>query len=159
MSGKSAAPGSPGGWPLAPVASWQGDRLGYAVGIADIADLVGAPFDLASFRQVPQYIYVGDLDRNDALDTRGLPEEERNAICALLDCRPEPYISDRWPLAEQIYDSVQANAQFVIYPGVAHTITDEMFEDVKNFFATHKSVDVKPRQVGFLPSIILLLDQ
>jgi len=156
---RAAAPGSPGGWPLAPVASWQGKRLGYAVGIAGITGLVGESLDLASFRKVPHYIYVGDLDRNDALDTRGLPEEERNAICALLDCRPEPYISDRWPIAQEIYDSVQASAQFVIYPGVAHTITSEMFEDVKNFFASHKPLNVKPASGGMLPAIYLLLDQ
>jgi hypothetical protein len=154
---RAAAPGSPGGWPLAPVANWQGTRLGYAVGVADNTALVGQPFDLASFRKVPQYIYVGDLDRNDALDTRGLPDAEKNAICALLDCRPEPYISDRWPIAEAIYDSVQADAQFVIYPGVGHGITDQMFNDVKNFFTSHKTTHVPGRAH---PSInILLLDE
>jgi hypothetical protein len=76
-----------------------------------------------------------------------------------LDCRPEPYISDRWPIAQEIYDSVQASAQFVTYPGVAHTITFEMFEDVKNFFASHKPLNVKPASGGILPAIYLLLDQ
>jgi len=56
-------------------------------------------------------------------------------------------------------EMVQARAQFVIYPGVAHTITYEMFEDVKKFFASHKPVDVKPAQGGLLPAIKLLLDE
>jgi hypothetical protein len=68
---RAAAPGSPGGWPLAPVSEWwNGTTLRYPVGIADIESLTGKPFDLADFKKVPQYIYVGDKDTNDALDTR-----------------------------------------------------------------------------------------
>jgi hypothetical protein len=153
---RAAAPGSPGGWPLAPVANWQGRRLGYAVGIADLAELTGKPFDLATFRKVPQYIYVGNMDRNDALDIRGLPEDEKDAICLWLDCRPEPYISDRWPKAQEIYESVQAKARFVIYPGVAHTITPELFEDIRNFFASHKPEEIQTSPKA-LPGVLKLL--
>jgi hypothetical protein len=149
---RASASGSGGGWPLAPVANWQGKRLGYPVGIAGLAELVGKPFDLATLRKVPQYIYVGDQDQNDALDTRVLPENEKTAICDWLDCGPLPYISKRWPHSQEIYESVQANAQFVIYPGVAHTITRQMFDDVQNFFQSHK-----PEKTKALPGVLMLL--
>jgi dienelactone hydrolase len=149
---RASASGSGGGWPLAPLANWQGKRLGYPVGIAGLADLIGKPFDLATLRKVPQYIYVGDQDQNDALDTRVLPEDEKKAICDWLDCEPLPYISKRWPYSREIYESVQANAQFVIYPGVAHTITRQMFDDVQNFFESHK-----PEKTKALPGVLMLL--
>jgi pimeloyl-ACP methyl ester carboxylesterase len=135
---KAAAPGSPGGWPLAPIASWQGVPLKYAVGIADLEALTGSPFDLDTFRQVPLYIYVGDVDTNDALDTRGLTADEKSQVCQLLNCSPNPVLAQRWPLAEAMYDSVGANARFVIYPGVAHTITPQMFTDIADFFSEHR---------------------
>jgi hypothetical protein len=135
---RAAAPGSPGGWPIAPVASWKGAPMRYPVGVADLAALVGSSLNLSAFRRVPQYVYVGDLDRNDALDTRGMPESEKNAICALLDCRPEPYISNRWPISEAIHRSVNVFNGFVIYPNVAHTITETMFNDLLGFFRKYK---------------------
>ena len=137
---KAAAPGSPGGWPTAPVPGWDlpspygVTTLRYPVGIADVESLTGKPFDLQTYKRVPHYIYVGFMDNNDALDTRGIPADEVIAICAWLDCSPLPWIADRWPISESIYDSVDANAQFVVYPGVDHTITEQMFSDIKNFF-------------------------
>jgi hypothetical protein len=135
---RAAAPGSPGGWPLAPVSKWWGGTtLRYPVGIADVQSLTGQPVDLAGVRRVPQYIYVGDNDTNDALDTRGLPPDETAVICAHLGCGPIN-ISTRWPIAEEMYESVGISDQFVIFPGVAHTITDQMFDDVLHFFMAFK---------------------
>lgn len=147
----ACAPGSPGGWPLAPVPIWQGTNYRYPVGIFDLAALTGGAFDLDTLRNVPQYIYVGNLDQNDALDTREFPDDEKNAICALLDCRPNPYISDRWPIAKQIYDSVQARAEFKVYPDVAHTITGRMLTDIRQFFEKHDATRID------LAEIILIL--
>jgi hypothetical protein len=153
---QAAAPGSPGGWPLAPVTAWEGTTLRYPVGIADVADLVGVPVDLAAFRRVPQYIYVGDLDQNDALDLRDFPQDEVDYICALLDCRPAPYISDRWPIAEAMYEAASVSDEFVVYPGVAHTISMEMFADVRAFFERHRDPRT-PGRVDLIPLIGPLL--
>jgi hypothetical protein len=150
---KAAAPGSPGGWPIAPVSSWNIPSYGtttlrYPVGMADVETLSGKPFNLDAFRQAPFYIYVGDIDNNDALDTREFPQNEVNAICSWLDCDPLPWIADRWPISETIYDSVNADGQFVNYPRVAHTITEEMFTDIGNFFEQHRTPVVTHSQQG-----------
>ena len=136
---KALAPGSPGGWPTAPISEWDGTTLWYPVGVADVEQLIGNPFDLNTFRTVPQYIYVGDQDTNDALDIRGMPQEDRDGICALLNCSPNPYIANRWPISEQMYNSVGANAEFQIYPGVPHSISTQMWLDLKNFFQRHNT--------------------
>lgn len=137
---RAVAPGSPGGWPIAPLGQWNGITLRYPVGVADVEQLTGAPFDLNTFVKVPQFIYVGDIDTNDALDVRDMPQEERSQICALLNCNPNPYLATRWPVAEQMYDAVGANAQFMVYPGVGHNYSSQIWSDLTNFFLQHKSV-------------------
>jgi hypothetical protein len=149
---RAAAPGSPGGWPLAPVVSWNQIPMYYPVGHLDLEALIGVPVKLNLLQKVPQYIYVGGLDRNDALDTRAFPEEDRQAICTLLDCSLNPLLADRWPIAEQMHAAVNIPNTFVVYPGVAHTISAEMFSDLLAFFEAHK-----PSTTGTNPSIPLLL--
>ncbi|MGC9450043.1 MAG: Ig-like domain-containing protein [Oceanipulchritudo sp.] len=135
---KAAAPGSPGGWPAAPVTQWQGTALPYPFGIKDLQPIAGQGFNLQAFKQVALFIYVGGSDYNDALDWRGLTTEEENAIKALLNYPADRLLANRWPLAESIYESVGANATFRVYPGVAHTITEDMFDDLRAFFSSHR---------------------
>ncbi len=136
---KAAAPGAGGSWPMAPVASWQGIPLKYPIGVMDFQSLVGKPFDLETFKRVPFYSYVGDQDTNDGLDLRGMTTTERDQIRTLLKWSPTAHFQAiRWPLAQALYESVGANAQFVVYPGVGHAITPEMFEDIKAFFRAHR---------------------
>ena len=131
---QAATSGSPGGWPTVPVSTWSNEALNYPVGIADLQSLVGQPFKLTAFRGVPQYVYVGEIDSNDAVDYRdGFDPEDEELINRLFG-DGEPYIVERWPHAEAIFNSVQSNAQFFIYPDVGHTITAEMFEDLLRFF-------------------------
>ena len=137
---------------MAPVSEWWGGTtLRYPVGIADVQSLTGKSVDLAAVRRVPQYIYVGDQDTNDALDTRGFPQAETEVICTYLNCNPAPHLFNRWPISEEMYESTGIVNQFVIYPGVAHTITAEMFEDILQFFNQHKRSKA-------MPWLLLLLD-
>jgi hypothetical protein len=148
---RAAAPGSPGGWPLAPVSQWWGGTpLRYPVGIADVRNLTGKAVSLAEVRRVPQYIYVGDQDTNDALDTRDFPQNEIEVICAHLNCNPAPNISERWPISEEIYNSAGVFNSFVVYPGVAHSITPEMFEDIFEFFMKNK----RAKSMSWLPLLL-----
>jgi hypothetical protein len=114
------------------------------VGIADLQSLTGQQVDLAAVRRVPQFIYVGDQDTNDALDRRGFPPDEEAVVCANLNCTPTPKLSTRWPVSEAMYASAGIFNQFVIYPGVPHTITAEMFADLLRFFRHHKPAKAAP---------------
>ncbi|HDR14686.1 MAG TPA: hypothetical protein ENN79_04205 [Desulfobacteraceae bacterium] len=134
---QAMASGSPGGWPTVPVSTWNNETLRYPVGIADLENLIGEPFNLAAFRLVPQYIYVGDKDYNDAVDYRDGFDPEDEELVNRLFGDGEPYIVERWPHAEAIFDSVQSSAQFVIYAGVEHTITQAMFGDLLGFFQNY----------------------
>jgi len=147
---KAAASGS-GGCPMVPVAEWDGHTLRYPVGVSDLETLTGHPFDITAYRTVPKYIYVGDKDNNDAVDySDGFDDEDRNLIYEIFG---DPvYIYPRWSIAEQIFNSVSASGQFVIYPDVGHTITIGMWEDLRRFFQQYQS------DTSSLPFLFLLLD-
>ncbi len=131
---QAAAIGSPGGWPIAPVASWQGDGLRYPVGIADLQDLVGAPFDAQTFKAVPLHFYIGDQDTNDSVPySDGYDAQDRDLVNRLFGTTPVA----RWPHAQAVYESAQCNAEFLTYPGVGHQVTQEIMLDIVLFLAGH----------------------
>jgi hypothetical protein len=130
----AAAPGSPGGWPLAPVGTWQGEILPYHVGIADVESFLGYSLDMDAVRAVPIFLYMGDADTNDAVPTGGAYGSDLGELaCRLFGDTPVA----RWPHYEAMYDSVGMNATFRLYPGIGHTISDEMFDDIADFFLEH----------------------
>ncbi len=124
---RAAAIGSPGGWPIAPVAEYKGVELNYPIGIADLFQLVGYSFDLESFKNTPLYFYLGDQDTNDALPYNV-------TLNTYIGTTPV----SRWPIAEEIYNSVDCNCEFVLYPGIGHETTNQTEEDVKTFLLQYR---------------------
>lgn len=124
---KAAAIGSPGGWPIAPVAEYKGVELDYPIGIADLFQLVGYSFDVESFKNTPLYFYLGDQDTNDALPYNVI-------LNTYIGTTPV----SRWPIAEEIYNSVDCNCEFVLYPGIGHGTTNQTEEDVKTFLLQYR---------------------
>ena len=114
---KAVTAGSPGGWPLLPVAESEGVTFNYPIGIADLEQLIGESFDAAAYNQVPQLIYMGSADDNDSLDFSDGWEPELAAIVDEL--YGETPIS-RWADAESIYAAAGANAEFLLIDGVGH---------------------------------------
>lgn len=109
--------GSPGGWPIAPVAKQGIDSLPYPAGIADLAALTGKPFDAATFARVPQYLYMGADDDNDSLDFEDGWDKPMSAeVDRLFGDTPLA----RWKHAEALYAQAGANARFDLVPGVGH---------------------------------------
>lgn len=127
---KAAAVGSPGGWPIAPVMEYKDQLLTYPVGIADLPDLTGSPFDIDTFRTIPIYFYLGDQDANDSVPFQdSFTTDQRDLI--LNHFGPNPL--SRWSIAERLYQEIGSIAQFAIYPGVGHATTDETKRDVLDF--------------------------
>jgi predicted esterase len=82
--------------------------------ISTLEALIGSPIDLQSYFNVPLYLYMGDQDSN--------------------------YDADLWLLTRQFYESAGARTQLVLYPGVGHTITEQMWSDLKNWFYRHNTL-------------------
>jgi pimeloyl-ACP methyl ester carboxylesterase len=132
---KAAAIGSPGGWPVAPVAVWHGETLRYHIGVADVQQLTGNPFNFNLFRTIPLYFFMGDMDTNDSVPfSDSYEQEDRDLVNSLFGTTPVA----RWPRAQQIYESAGCNSQFVLYPGTAHLITDPMVSDFLAFFRNNR---------------------
>ncbi|MBS0216300.1 MAG: alpha/beta hydrolase [Proteobacteria bacterium] len=114
---RAVAVGSPGGWPIAPIARQSGELLPYPAGIADLGTLVGKPFDAAAFARVPQYFYVGDRDDNDSLDFEdGWDKPAATQVKRLFG----DTLAARWKSAGSIYAQTGARARFETVPGIGH---------------------------------------
>jgi len=127
---RAAAIGAPGGWPIAPLEEWDGVKLRYPIGVEDMKELVGKEFNIEAVKSIPLYFYMGDKDTNDSVPYRdGYDEEDEQLIFQYFGDTP----IKRWPIMENMYESVGCDSQFVLYPGVGHN-PDEMSDDVKTFF-------------------------
>jgi|SRR3972149_2821039 len=114
------------GWPVAPLAEWEGTTLNYPMGVADLNQIVGNNFDIQTFKSVPLYFYLGDQDP----DQMGGEEQQ-------LMFQYGSTAAARFPEAEKIYKSVGCTCQFVLYPGVAHEVSSDELEDIITFFSNH----------------------
>ncbi len=126
--------GSGGEYAIAPVSVWKGKTLRYPVGVADLEQLTGKPFDTAAFREVPVQIYIGDLQLDDAVDyTDGYDPEDAALIKEVFG---GPTFK-RYPASEAAYNSIGSNCQFVIFPGMAHTWPNWSF--IYDFFEHNRT--------------------
>lgn len=127
---KAAVIGSPGGWPMAPISEWEGERLTYPAGIADVADLVGRPVDLDAVRQVPMLFFIGDRDDNDSVPfSDSYDDREREVVLDLFGATPV----SRWEMAERLYATAGLKSEFRLVPGIAHAITFGELIDARAF--------------------------
>ena len=132
---KAAAIGSPGGWPIAPVGSYEGKELRYPIGVADFKKVSGKKLDLAKLRKVPLLIFVGDQDENDSVPfDDSYDQEDRDLINPLLGKTPV----SRWPISEQLYKQAGMKAEFKLYPGVKHTVNEQMRDDIRAFLLKYR---------------------
>ena len=131
---KAAAIGSPGGWPIAPVATYHHQALRYPIGISDFREVVGTNLNMNELRRVPLLIFMGDQDDNDAVPYGDAYEnEDRAVIFPMFGEKP----IERWESARTLYSLAGMNAEFKLYPGAGHEIIPEMREDVRAFLKMH----------------------
>jgi predicted esterase len=130
----AAAIGSPGGWPIAPLASYKGRSMRYPVGTADLKAVTGRDLDLKKLRGVPMFIFLGDKDDNDSVRfDDSYDKEDRELIFPLFGEKPV----DRWDAIREIYSSAGLNAEFKLYPHAGHSISPEMRSDILAFLKKH----------------------
>jgi len=131
---KAAVIGSPGGWPIAPVASYKEKQLRYPIGLADFKTVAGHRVDMAKLRRVPLLIFVGDQDDNDSVPfDDSYDQEDRDLINPLFGKTP----IERWEISKTLYKEAGLNAEFKLYPGVKHTVSPQMRDDVRAFLSKY----------------------
>lgn len=131
---RAAAIGLPGGWAIAPVTSFKEKPLRYPLGVNDFKLVSGKKFDLKNLRKVPLFMFLGDKDENDSVPFRdGYEKEDEELIFALFG----KTLVDRWEFSEKLYRDGGLNAEFKLYPGVKHTVTDYMYDDIRAFLSKY----------------------
>ena len=127
--------------PTVPSAEWKGRRLRYPVGIADLPELTGQPFNAQAFRSVPIQIFRGDEDTNDEVAyADGYDREDASLIYELFG-GPPPFL--RYPKIEGLYAAMNSYCRFVIEPGIGHDATG-LYRETWSFFDANRS-DPPPR--------------
>ena len=148
---KASAAGGVNGIPTLPISTRNGHTLPFPIGIADIETFTGRPYDEQVHRQVPQYIYMGYMDRNDTLPSRDAWSEKEASIIS--EAIAEQMMPDRWQICQAVYREKLPCAQCVTYNGVAHAIKNEMQNDLVKFFKANSGdsfVAIEPHAYPFV---------
>ncbi len=129
---QAVAAGGLNGILILPVESLGGRALPYPLGVADLAPASGRAFDAATWRNVPQFLYMGALDDNDAVQfDDGYSAAEKAIVDAVIGAKMQP---DRWELCQRIYREAGADATFRTFKDVGHFTTREVNEEIRDFF-------------------------
>ncbi len=117
---------------IAPRAELGGIALPYPLGISDLADRVGAAFDLETWKRVPQRYYMGAKDENDAVQyDDAYTAAEKAIVDFALGARMQP---DRWVRCQALYREAGANATFRTYSHAGHFTDDPINREIIAFF-------------------------
>jgi hypothetical protein len=127
----AAAVGSPGGWPTVPTAEYRGHRLRFPIGVADLEELAGPPFDPVAFRRVQLFFLLGARDTNDSVTSTDSYDEVDAALATRLFGNTPV---KRWPFAERLYKAAGSACEFRLYPGVGHRPSEQMKDEILVFF-------------------------
>lgn len=108
-------------------------KLDYPIGTNDFSKLFGSNFNMTAYKQIPQYIYLGKLDDNDAVQyDDAYNETERKIINENIGDK----VQERYIKCQQIYSKENINASFKTIENVGHWTTAEMNLAVVKFFLT-----------------------
>ena len=120
---------------ILPLSTLGGRELPYPLGIADLATVAGHTFDAAAWKKVPQFLYMGALDDNDAVQyDDGYTAAEKAIVDAVIGAKMQP---DRWEHCQRIYRDSGASVEFRTYTGVGHFTDRKVNEELRDFFRQH----------------------
>ena len=132
---KAAIIGAPGGWAIAPVSTYDGKKLTYPAGVADLREVSGKRFDIDGVRRVHLMMVLGAEDTNDAVPM-GDAYDKRESDLVLTSFGKTPV--ERWPYTVKLYGQARLNAEFKLYPATGHQMSAEMRQDMIAFLRKHQ---------------------
>lgn len=128
---KAAAMGGLNGELMLPLKNWKSQDFDYPLGLHDFEEIFGNACDLVSLRKIPQYIYMGKEDQNDAVQYY----DAYNAIeRKLINTSLGSQVQERWVNGQAIYLQENLNVEFHTFEGVGHWTTPFINIEVSKFF-------------------------
>lgn len=129
---KAAAAGGLNGILMLPKKEMNARKLNYPLGTNDLKEITGKEVNPEEYKKVPQFIFMGELDDNDAVPyDDAYNDEEREAIYATVGKQMQPA---RWENCQKIYTEEGMNAKFRTYEEVGHWSTTEINLEIIRFF-------------------------
>lgn len=138
----AVAAGGIGGLPILPLSELEGTRLTYPVGVADLADLTGRPFDAEAYRRVPVLLLQGGADENDSVPEGDL--DRATYVSDSYDFEQATFVNatfgastvGRVPAIRDVHAAFGMESfTFSIVKGVEHTTTKAMEQTVRDFLS------------------------
>lgn len=121
---------------MLPADEINGTKLNYPLGTNDFGEIFNEEFDSVTFRQLPQYLFMGKNDENDAvLFDDGYEPGEREIVFRNLGTKMQP---DRWNACSEFYRKKNINATIITYDSIGHEHPLMVKEDILEFF---RSID------------------
>jgi hypothetical protein len=120
---------------ILPVAELGGVSLNYPLGTADIKKITGRKANLKAFKKLPQMLYMGATDTNDAAAfDDAYSKEERKIVYELMG---KQMIPQRWDFIREVYLKNNVRADFRTYPQIGHGTDLKINNDLVDFFRAH----------------------
>ncbi|WP_228851799.1 hypothetical protein [Aegicerativicinus sediminis] len=105
--------------------------LNYPIGINDFLEITGKSFDSITFKNTPQFLFMGELDDNDAANyDDAYTDEDRTIIFKELGKQMQP---DRWETCTGIYKDFGVNAELKTYENIGHEPSLRIKQDILEF--------------------------
>jgi len=120
---------------MLPQTEINGVKLNYPLGTNDFPALFGKGFDIDAYRAIPQLIYMGKLDENDAVQfDDAYSDTERNIVNNSIGAS----VQKRYLKCQEAYISNNIHPVFKAYENIGHWTTAEMNLEVIKFFSAQK---------------------
>ena len=128
---KALAIGGFNGKLMLPQNEINGIKLNYPIGTNDFSELSGKNFDADTYKSIPQFIYMGKLDENDAVQFDDAYNENERKI---INDNIGRYVQERYLECQKIYQKNNITPIFKTYEGIGHWTTSAINLDVIKFF-------------------------
>lgn len=138
----SVTAGAINGMATLPREEAAGYTTNYQIGIADLEALTGDAFDKETWREVPQFCYMGAEETSptdDTLPYRDVWSEEQAQVARAV--YGDDMQTERMVYSEAVYNQAEAQARFEVYDDVGHSYSDEIVGDIISFHRTHNEID------------------
>lgn len=128
----AVATGGINGITILPLRKLNNSTLNFPLGINDFKSIFGKMPNLELYKSVPQFIYMGENDNNDAvLYSDAYGDKERETIYKVIGKTMMP---DRWKTCQRIYKESNINATFKTFPKIGHETDLTTVTEILIFF-------------------------
>lgn len=106
-------------------------KLNYPIGTSDFTELFGKKFNMDAYKSIPQFIYMGKLDGNDAVQFDDAYDENERKI---INDNVGRHVQERYLECQKIYQENNIAPIFKTYENIGHWTTSDINLEVIKFF-------------------------